>query len=157
RNQISPPELMDLRKFCTSFSEITALQPASYNIRVTDTPERISGAAVTANFFRMLGLDAQIGRTFSQDEDKPGQEGVVVIGYALWQRRFNSDPGVIGRKINIGGRTSEIIGVSPAGFQFPSLAEMWTPLVITDAQLTPNFRGNHGLQVFGRIKPELTL
>jgi predicted permease len=157
RNQISPPELMDLRKFSNSFSDITALQGASYNIRVTDTPERISGAVVSANFFRMLGVDAKVGRTFADDEDRPGKENVVVIGYALWQKRFASDPKVIGRTIQVSGRTVQIIGVAPQGFQFPTLAEMWTPLVITDAQLTPNFRGNHGLLVYARIKPELTL
>ena len=157
RNQFSPPELMDLRKFSTSFTDITALLAASYNIRVTDTPERVSGAQVTANFFRMLGINAQVGRTFAEDEDQNGKDGVVVIGYGLWQRRFASDRSVIGRTIQVSGRAFQIIGVTPQGFQFPALAEMWTPLVITDAQLTPNFRGNHGLQVYARIKPELTL
>src|SRR5262245_35904870 len=65
RNAISPPELVDLRRFSTSFTHISALQTASYNIRVTDAPERISGALVSANFFKMLGIDAQIGRTFT--------------------------------------------------------------------------------------------
>src|SRR5205814_1489593 len=99
RNQISPPEFMDLRKFATSFSDITAMQGASYNIRVTDTPERVSGAVVTANFFHMLGVNAQVGRTFIDDEDQAGKDGVVVLGYALWQRRFASDLSVIGRSI----------------------------------------------------------
>jgi putative ABC transport system permease protein len=157
RNQISPPELMDLRKFSSSFSDITALQGASFNIRVTDTPERISGAVVSANFFRMLGMNPQLGRSFAEDEDRPGKDSVVVIGHPLWQRRFASERNVIGRSIDINGRTFQIIGVAPQGFQFPTLAEMWTPLTITDAQLTPDFRGNHGLQVYARIKPELSL
>src|SRR5438552_10769794 len=156
RNQISPPELMDLRKFSNCFSDITALQAASYNIRVTDTPERFSGAVVSANFFRMFGVDAKLGRTFADDEDRPGRDSVVVIGDALWRRRFASDPSVVGKTIQVSGRNVQIIGVAPQGFEFPSPVEMWTPLVFTDAQLTPNSRGNHGLQVYARIKPELT-
>src|SRR5262249_26497489 len=81
---------------------------------------------------------------------------VILISHGLWQRRFAADRSVIGRTIDVSGRTGTIVGVMPAGFQFPPLAEMWTPLVFTDAQLTPNARGNHGLQVLARIKPELT-
>ncbi len=157
RNAISPPEFMDLRKFSTSFSDITALQGASYNIRVTDSPERVSGAIVSANFFRMLGVNAEAGRTFAEDEDQPGKDGVVVIAHLLWQQRFASDRNVIGRSIQISGPAFQIIGVAPPGFQFPALAEMWTPLVIPDEQRTPNFRGSHGLSVYARIKPEWTL
>ncbi len=157
RNQISPPELMDLRKYSSSFADVSAVQGASYNIRVTDAPERISGAVVSANFFKMLGMDAAVGRTFADDEDQPGKEGVAVIGYALWQKRFAGNSEAIGKTIQVSGRNVQIIGVAPQGFQFPTLAEMWTPLVIPDAQLTPNARGNHGLQVYARIKPELTL
>jgi len=157
RNAISPPELMDIRKFSSSLSDVTAVVGASYNIRVTDTPERVQGAQVSANFFKMLGVDAQVGRTFADEEEQAGKENVIVIGYSLWQKRFAADPGVIGRSIQVSGRNAQIIGIAPAGFSFPTLAEMWTPLVITDAQLMPNFRGNHGLQVYARIKPELTL
>jgi putative ABC transport system permease protein len=156
RNAISPPEFFDMRQFSTSFFDLSAVLGASYNIRVTDTPERVSGAIVTANFFRMLGVDAEIGRTFNDEEDQAGHESVVVIGHGLWESRFASDRNVIGRTIEVSGRTVQIIGVAPAGFQFPDLAEMWTPLVTTPAQLTPNFRGSHGLAVYGRIKQDLT-
>src|SRR5262245_8881717 len=156
RNAISPPEFADLKRFSTVFSHISALTGASYNIKVTDTPERISGALVSANFFRMLGIDAEVGRTFTDEEDQPGKDSVILISHGLWQRRFASDRNVIGRTIDVSGRTGTIVGVMPPGFQFPPLAEMWTPLAFTDAQFTPNARGNHGLQVFARIKPELT-
>src|SRR6516164_8243523 len=124
RNGISPPELMDIRKFSTVFSDVTAVQGANFNIRVTDSPERILGATVTSNFFRTLGVDAKVGRTFADDEDKQGKDGVVVIGYGLWQRRFSSDDRVIGRSIDINGRTFEIVGVMPQDFEFPALTEM---------------------------------
>lgn len=157
RNAISPPELMDIRRFSTVFSDVAAVQGANFNIRVTDTPERILGANVTSNFFRTLGIDAKIGRTFADDEDRQGKDGVVVIGYGLWQRRFSSDDHVIGRSMDINGRTFEIVGVMPQDFQFPALTEMWTPLVFSDAQLSPNFRGSHGLSLYARIKPAIPM
>ncbi|HYR86643.1 MAG TPA: ABC transporter permease [Terriglobia bacterium] len=157
RNAISPPEFLDLRRFPTAFSDISAMQATSYNIRVGDTPERISGATVSASFFRVFGTDAYLGRTFAVEEEQQGHDAVAVLGYALWQRVFQSDRNVIGRSMDISGRSYTIVGVMPGGFQVPPLAEMWTPLAFTDAQLSPNARGNHGLQVFARIKPELTL
>src|SRR5262245_45580752 len=156
RNAISPPELMDIRKFATAFSDTAAVTGASFNIRVGESPERVSGAVVSSSFFRILGVEAAVGRTFTADEEQPGRENVVILGHGLWQRRFASDRNVIGRTIEISGRSAVVVGVMPEGFQFPTLAEMWTPLAITDAQLGPNFRGNHGLQMFARIKPELT-
>src|SRR5262245_54566959 len=113
RNAISPPEFDDLRKFSTSFSDISAVSGASYNIRVSDTPERVAGALVTANFFRMLGVEAEVGRLFAAEEDKPGNDDVVVIADALWRRRFGADRNVIGRSIDISGRTAHIVGVAP--------------------------------------------
>lgn len=157
RNQISAPELLDLRRFSTSFSDIAAVQGSSYNIRFGQTPERLSGAVVSANFFRVLGIDAHQGRTFLAEEEARGRDNVAVFSYGLWQRRFQGDPSVIGRSMEVNGRTLTVVGVMPPGFQFPALADMWTPLAFTEAQLTPNSRGNHGLQVFARIKPELTL
>ncbi|OLD57556.1 MAG: hypothetical protein AUI54_02355 [Acidobacteria bacterium 13_1_40CM_2_56_5] len=157
RNAISPPEFLDLRRFPTAFSDVSAMQATSYNIRVGDIPERISGAVVSASFFRVFGTDAYLGRTFAAEEEQQGRDSVAVLGYTLWQRVFQSDRNVIGRSMEISGRSYTIVGVMPGGFQVPPSAEMWTPLAFTDAQLSPNARGNHGLQVFGRIKPELTL
>ncbi|MBI2150388.1 MAG: ABC transporter permease [Acidobacteria bacterium] len=157
RNMTSPPEFMDLRRFSTAFADIAALQNANYNIRIGDTPERIIGANVSANFFRLLRTNAHVGRTFGEDEDQQGKNSVVVLGYGLWQRLFASDTGVIGRTINVSGRSVTIVGVAPASFAYPNQAEMWMPLAFTDVQLTPNSRGNHGLLVLARMKPEFSI
>src|SRR5881296_3864156 len=70
RNAISPPEFLDLRRFPTAFSDVSAMQATSYNIRVGDIPERISGAVVSASFFRVFGTDAYLGRTFAAEEEQ---------------------------------------------------------------------------------------
>jgi putative ABC transport system permease protein len=157
RNLLSPPELVDIRRYSMTFSDVAGTTSANYNIRTGETPERVSGALVSAGFFRVLGVDAQIGRTFSSDEDQQGKDRVAVLGYGLWRRMFGSDSSVVGHSVEVSGQQYSIIGVMPAGFQFPDQSEMWTPLTFTDAQLGPNFRGSHGLQAYARIKPKLTL
>jgi predicted permease len=156
RNATSPPELIDVRRFSAAYSDISAFAPTSFNIRVAGLPERIVGATVSAGFFRVLGIDAQLGRTFAPEEEQAGRETVVVLGHALWQRRFGSDPEIIGRSLNLNGRSYTVVGIAPRGFEYPGQAEIWTPIVFTDAQLSPNSRGSHFLSVLARIRPELT-
>lgn len=157
RNWLSPPELMDLRRFSTAFSDISAIQSASYNIRVGETPERIAGASVSASFFHLMGVGVGMGRAFSPEEEQQGRDTVVILGHGLWQRRFGSDSGISGRSIEINGRTYTVVGVAAAGFNYPNQSEMWTPLSFTDEQLGPNYRGSHGLNGLARIKSDLTL
>ncbi len=156
RNALSPPEFMDLRRFASAFSDISVVQGASYGIRVGDVPERIRGVVVSANFFRLMGISPQLGRAFAPEEEQTGRDTVALLGHGLWQGKFGADRNVVGRAIEINGRTYTIIGVMPAGFDYPFQAEMWTPLAFTNAQLEPNFRGNHGLAGLARIKPDIT-
>src|SRR6266436_5430435 len=97
------------------------------------------------------------GRVFLAEEAQPGQDQVILLGHGLWQRRFGSDPNVVGRTLVVNGRPMKVVGVLPAGFAYPLNAEMWQPLAFTAEDLNPNNRGNHGYLVLARIKPELTL
>jgi putative ABC transport system permease protein len=155
RVQMSPPEFMDLRRFEDSFSASTAYVSLGYNVRVGELPERISGAAATPEFFGVLGVTPQIGRAFAAEEGEPGNDNVVVLGHAVWQRAFGADPRVIGRSINVNGSPSTVIGVMPEGFDFPAGAELWAPLAFSNEQLSPRFRGFHYLRVLGRLRPEI--
>ena len=157
QNYTSPPEFLDVRRYSTAFSDVAAMQSTGVSIRVGDTPELIPGQRVSANFFKLLGADAQLGRTFVPEEEQLGQDTVLVLSHGLWQRRFASDPEIVGRAINANGRTYTVIGIAPPGFRDPWVpdAEMWTPLAFTEQQLTQ--RGNHFLSVVARIKPSLTL
>jgi putative ABC transport system permease protein len=96
-------------------------------------PERISGAAVTANFFATLGRTPLRGRAFQPAEEAPRQAKVVVIGHGLWQRRFGGDPGIVGSPLRLADGTATIVGVMPSGFDFPNRSEIWMPLA-TDPQ-----------------------
>ena len=76
-------------------------------------PERLAAGQVTANTFRVLGVGPLIGRTFTEQEDVPKGPNLVVLGFGLWNRRYSSDAGIIGRVIDIDGRRFEVIGVMP--------------------------------------------
>lgn len=79
---------MDLRTISKAFSEIAAIDGNSYNIRVSEKPERVEGAAVSASFFRLLGVEPKLGRSFRPEEETSGKDGVIVISDGLWQRRL---------------------------------------------------------------------
>jgi putative ABC transport system permease protein len=114
--------------------------------------ERVFGPGVTANFFSLLGVEALKGRTFAAGDDKPEGPKVVVLGYALWQRRFGGSDGIVGQQLNISGVNYTVIGVLPQSFQFALRpADLWLPYQPTPAQLTRRFM--HGTNLIARLKP----
>jgi predicted permease len=155
RNWVSAPEFADLQHN-DSLASSAAISSASFNITFGSTPERIEAALVTPDLFRLLGARVQKGRVFLPEEGRVGRDNVVLLGDGLWRRRFGADPHVVGRKLLMNGRPYTVVGVLERGFQFPRDAEVWTPLAFSAADLSPDSRGNHGLQVVARIKPGLT-
>jgi len=155
----SAPELRDLNNLNQSFSEFGAVTSAAYNMGVGGTPEQLSGASATPGLFRALGVNAQIGRTFTEEEAQPGHDSVVMLSYGLWQRGFGGDPGVVGRTLTINSQPMVVVGVLPQGFEYPGLTgiEIWQPLAFRPADLTPGNRGNHGYEVVARLKPGVSL
>jgi putative ABC transport system permease protein len=156
QNWVSAPEFEDLQQN-HSLSHLAAIDDANFNIAIGGAPERIEAGVVSTSLFPMLGVQAQAGRVFLEEEGKPGRNGVVLLSDGLWRRRFGADPAVPGRKLVMNGQSYQIVGVLPPGFQLPGNADVWVPLVFPAEDLRPDNRGNHGLQVIARIKPGLTL
>lgn len=158
---------MDWREQNSVFEYFTALGVGSWGLTGAGEPERISGASVSPNFFRLMGTEPKLGRAFRDDEDKPDAGKVVVISHSLWQRRFASEPGVLGKTMTLDGETYTVIGITPEGFQFPRAKEMpyfvgvstqtdlWRPMILGDDFINKN-RANHQLCVMARIKPGVT-
>ena len=157
QNWISPPEFKDLETQNKSFSHIAAMTGASANLDIGGTPQRIEGAVVSPSLFPMLGVQPALGHTFLPEEAEAGHDKVVVLSYGLWKRGFGGDPGVVGSRLRVNGVSYAVVGVMPAGFQYPDSAEIWSPLAFSPNDLGPDHRGNHGLEVLARIKPELSL
>ena len=156
-NWISPPEFRDLNEFSRSLAGLAAMGEDDFNLGVRGTPQRIEGADVSPSLFTILGAGARLGRTFLPEEAQPGRNKVVVLSDGLWKRAFGGDPSVVGKMISINGANVLVVGVMPAGFEFPRHAQIWAPLAFTPGDLDPNNRGNHNYQVLARVKPELSL
>ena len=122
------------------------------------TAERLVNLAATADFFPLMGVAPAHGRVFKSEEFEPGVDNVVVLSDRFWTRRFGSDPSVIGRKIQLDGKTVEIVGVMPPGFDHPMLwgpIDTWQPLTFTPEQKA-NRRASF-LSSFGRLKPGVSI
>ena len=121
-------------------------------------PEALLSAAVSPNYFTLLGVSPQLGRTFSDGEDQPGRDHVAILSHELWERKFGSDASVIGRAIRVNRENYTVLGVMPASFRllgFP--AKLWTPLVLTAADQTAPARKDRSLYFFARLKPGVTV
>lgn len=129
---------------------------AGWNPTLTgvEEPLRVRGARVQQPAHSLLGIAPVLGRGFHAAEDQPGGERVVVLSHGFWQRRFGSDPGVLGRSLNLNGDLYSVVGVMPAGFRFPVVSdpEVWTPL-----QAAATGRGGAVLQVIARMKAGVSL
>jgi len=154
---LSPPSYIEYRDMTSSFEQVAAVTNWSANLTGIDEPERIQGAQLSANFFSALGVGPALGRTFLTEEDQPGKSRVVIISHGLWQRRFGSDPNIIGRQITLDGNSYDVVGVMPRGFSFFLEVDIWTPLAFTSEQLAPNNHGFEYLIGIARLKPEVTL
>ena len=157
QNWVSAPEFRDYQQLNRSFSEMAAIESGSFNLGVKGSPQRVVGAAVSPDLFRMLGAQALIGRTFLAEEGQPGRDHEAVLSYGLWRRVFGGNANVVGSNIEIDGVPYAVVGVMPEGFAYPDEAEIWGPLAFTADDLSENNRGSHGLEVLGRIKPGLSL
>lgn len=159
------PDYMAFRDQNDVFSGLSAFDGIELSLDRGGEPEIVRGAAVTANFFSLLGVDSYAGRLFLPDEDKSqGTSPAALLGYNFWQRRFGSDPGVIGKPIELNGVGFTIVGVTPPGFtgaEGVTMPDLWVPISMY-SQLYPPLknqqdrltdRATHWLNIVGRLKP----
>jgi len=119
RIPVSPAEFKDYETRAHSFEKLGAFGYTNFNLGGEDRPERITGATVTASVLPLLGVSPIKGRFFQPEECTLGRDDVVIISARLWQRRFNSDPQIIGTKLLLNGKNFTIVGIMPAVFDFP--------------------------------------
>ena len=146
------PDYIDWRDQTTRLQGLGGAWQVTYNLTGVDEPERLSGAAVTASLFPVLGVSPSLGRVFSQSAGENPLS--VVLAHSVWRRRFAADANVIGRSIDLNGRPHTVIGVMPEGFAFPPQAELWVPF---DPSAPGLDRGYHLLNVVGRLKADATV
>jgi putative ABC transport system permease protein len=152
---VSVPAWTAYRDESGVFEELAGSRDWLPNLTGSGEPESLVAYRFSGAFFRTLGVPPLIGRTFGEEEARPGHERVVVLGHALWQRRFGGDPGILGRTLTLDGAPYTVIGVMPASFRYPSKVELWVPLA-PDAALAADPRPRF-VRMVGRLKPGVTL
>ena len=153
---VSPPDFTDWRHDNSGFIELAAYDNDSFALTGSGAAEQIPTGEVTGGFFTVMGMAPLLGRAITTDDDPMGARDVVVLSHALWVRRFGANPSMIGQPLVLDGVSREVIGVMPAGFQYPLRSEMWTPLRFSAKDLETQ-RGAHYIQVIGRLKPGFTI
>src|SRR6266516_4756797 len=157
---VALPDYFDWRNDNTVFEHLAATHKESRNLSGISgrDPERVSCASVTRNLFNVVGMSAQIGRSFSEDEDKVGAPPVGVISDRLWRRSFNADPSVLGRSITLHNQNYTVIGVMPPQMTSPQDTAVWLSMMRRSNNPAWMDRSHHPMiYVWGKLKPGVTV
>lgn len=163
---VSYPNFLDWRAHQSALEKLAAYSADDFNLTGLDQADRVSGELVSDDYFELLGVNAILGRTFLEEENKtPGAAPVAMISHGFWQSRFGGDDNVLGRSLKLNDADFTIIGVAPEGFHgFSGIAEVWMPMMMRDAlyPATARFgflsaRDIHWHRVLGRLSPGVTL
>jgi putative ABC transport system permease protein len=149
----SVPEYLAISKQTDVFEYVIAGTTRNMNLTGAGDPQRILGAAMTANAFAMLGVKPMLGRTFLPQEDRPGADRVVVMSYALWNGHFHADPRMAGRVIQLGDESYTVLGVMPRDFLWWG-RDLWFPLGL---DVTNSNREQRSIAVQARLRPGVSL
>jgi putative ABC transport system permease protein len=156
RDVVSPADFLSWRSRSMAFEEMAAYRWWDVTLSGRRETEWVQGFLVSPGFFQMLGAKAEVGRTFLPEDEEPERSRVVVVSHGFWQRRFGSDPGLVGQALTLNGQSYTVVGVMPSDFAFPpGGAEVWAPLVITPPEAMR--RGVKSVFVIARIKRGTTM
>jgi predicted permease len=160
-SNLSYPDFFDWRTQNHSFDHLVSYHDTSYALTGVSRAVHVAGEVTSWDLLPMLGVNPEIGRGFTKDEEKRGTR-VVLISHALWESQFGADKKVLGRTIQLSGETFTVIGVMPSSFRFPITAPktgIWTTMAVDDTPTGDGIknRGSHFLSATGRLKPGVTV
>jgi putative ABC transport system permease protein len=154
RQPVSAFDFIAWREQSRSFEDMAASEGGNFALTGGGEPERLTGMRVSTNYFDLLGVSPALGRTFLSHENQSGRNLVVILSHGLWQRRFASNPQVIGEVVRLNGEGYTVVGVMSSSYRLGVYGgpELWTPLVFRAESLLPKARGNRSLEVMARLK-----
>ncbi|HKV36335.1 MAG TPA: ABC transporter permease [Pyrinomonadaceae bacterium] len=155
RFSVSPANYLDWKAQSNSFEQIAVYGYAGLSLSTSNDPLPLIGSTVSSDFFSVLRTNAMQGRTFTPDEERAGSDQVVVISHGLWQRAFGANPNIVGQTITLNSRSFTVVGIMPAGFEFPREAELWVPLAWDDKER--QVRSIHDYLVIARLKQNVSV
>jgi putative ABC transport system permease protein len=160
---VNARHFVEWRESCPSLESMSVFQPGTLNLTGWGEPERLDAALVSANLFRVLGVQPALGRGFRDDEEQEGKDTVAILTDRLWRRRFQADPSLVGRTISLNGRARTVVGILAPDFRFPDPnafptgqtvaphAEVFVPKVFTKNELG-QLLGTHNYAVIARLR-----
>ncbi len=163
---LSYPDYLDARDHNEAFTGLLAYADIPVALAGGERPERVRGQMVSGNYFAVLGVKAALGRAFGPEEDRtPGAAPVVVMSHAFWKRHFSSDPGLVGRSVNLNGQAFMVVGIAPASFtgtEAEYATDLWVPFAMHDQAMPGSTsllaqRNAAWVRVMGRLRPGVTL
>ena len=165
QNWVSGPELEEMREFNTTFEDIGVTVFTTLTVTGDGEPAQVGAGGVSGNFFRVLGVNAALGRTILPEDDSPEAERAVMISDGLWNRRFGGERSAVGKTLFADGQSYTIVGVLPPDFkllhpdlQMPDNVGLWAPVTpILGGNYSQLPRGNHFLRAVGRMKPNTNI
>jgi len=156
RDLVAPPNYLDWKRQNAVFADMGAYRFGGFTLTGAGVPESVTAISVSSSLFRVLGVEAMLGRTFS-DEEEARRDRAVVLRHEFWQRRFGGDRSIVGRSITLNGAAFTVVGVMPPHFRFPegNPGDLYSPLVFTPNELRG--RRLHSLTVLARLKDGVTI
>jgi len=161
----SPGQYLDVKTQNQVFEQVAVTIGVSFNLTGQEKPEHVDGARVSSSFFPLMGANAMIGRVLLPEEDEPGQPQTVILSHGFWQRRFGSDPDILGKTLILNGNNFTVAGVMPPEFSLTNevmpavnaikTADLLLPLPMNESQRAN--RGNEDFNIFGKLKPDVTI
>src|SRR5215217_6346817 len=152
---LAEAEFNEFKEQAQSFEKIAGYASSALNLGEVEEPQRIGYTEMSVDLFSVLGVNPYLGRTFTADEDQPGREPMVVMSYRMWEHHYGSNPGIVGKTIQLNGRNRLVLGVMPRGFQFPNDdTDVWMQLNLDPASRVLN---NKYLNTIGLLKPGVSV
>jgi predicted permease len=158
QNPVSVLDFVAWREQSHAFDDMVASQRSDFALTGEGEPEWLEGMRVSASYFNALGVSAALGRTFLPSEDQPGHDQVVILSDGLWQRRFGSNPKVVGEAVRLNGDSYKVVGVMPKSYRLWYYGQqLWTPLVFPPQSVLPAAREDRSLGVMARLKSGVSI
>jgi len=155
RFSVSPANYIDWKAQSTAFEQMAVYGYTGLSLSTSNDPLPLIGATVSSDFFSVLRTNPMQGRTFTPDEERPGRDQVVMLSHGLWQRAFGGNPNIVGQTLTLNSRSFTVVGIMPAGFEFPREADLWVPLAWDEKER--QLRSIHDYLVVARLKQNVSL
>ena len=156
---LSAPDFMSFHEEADVFRDVAAYAPSEQTLTGDGDPRRVGTAIVSADFFGLMGVTPALGRAFRPEENQAGRTNVAVLSHDFWQSHFGGDASVLGRTITLNGNPREVVGVLPAGFDFPADQDVYYPLTYNSTYSSTTAEGRRGefLAVVARLEPGVSM